>query len=222
MARNVQYKTEVRNNDMPNQTCVKEHADNKQLEESQHIRASSYALLAALLANSPEQGLLEQLQGINAEKDDEKNIINAWSMLKLAAERNQAETIADEYHRLFIGIGRGELVPYASWYLTGFLMEKPLAHLRQRLVGLGFEQQEDVHEPEDHVAALCEVMAQLIIDDETDFETEKEFFTDFVSNWMPRFFQDLQQSETSGFYRAVGELGQAFQDIEKRYFSMMV
>lgn len=207
---------------MPNQTCVKEHADNKQLEESQHIRASSYALLAALLANSPEQGLLEQLQGINAEKDDEKNIINAWSMLKLAAERNQAETIADEYHRLFIGIGRGELVPYASWYLTGFLMEKPLAHLRQRLVGLGFEQQEDVHEPEDHVAALCEVMAQLIIDDETDFETEKEFFTDFVSNWMPRFFQDLQQSETSGFYRAVGELGQAFQDIEKRYFSMMV
>lgn len=207
---------------MPNQTCVKEHADNKQLEESQHIRASSYALLAALLANSPEQGLLEQLQGINAEKDDEKNIINAWSMLKLAAERNQAETIADEYHQLFIGIGRGELVPYASWYLTGFLMEKPLAHLRQRLVGLGFEQQEDVHEPEDHVAALCEVMAQLIIDDETDFETEKEFFTDFVSNWMPRFFQDLQQSETSGFYRAVGELGQAFQDIEKRYFSMMV
>lgn len=222
MARNVQYKTEVRNNDMPNQACVKEHVDNKQLEESQHIRASSYALLAALLANSPEQGLLEQLQGINAEKDDEKNIINAWSMLKLAAERNQAETIADEYHRLFIGIGRGELVPYASWYLTGFLMEKPLAHLRQRLVGLGFEQQEDVHEPEDHVAALCEVMAQLIIDDETDFETEKEFFTDFVSNWMPRFFQDLQQSETSGFYRAVGELGQAFQDIEKRYFSMMV
>ena len=207
---------------MPNQACVKEHVDNKQLEESQHIRASSYALLAALLANSPEQGLLEQLQGINAEKDDEKNIINAWSMLKLAAERNQAETIADEYHRLFIGIGRGELVPYASWYLTGFLMEKPLAHLRQRLVGLGFEQQEDVHEPEDHVAALCEVMAQLIIDDETDFETEKEFFTDFVSNWMPRFFQDLQQSETSGFYRAVGELGQAFQDIEKRYFSMMV
>lgn len=207
---------------MSNQTCVQDDTAAKPMEEGQHIRASSYALLAALLANSPAEELLGQLQGIDAEKDDQKNIINAWSMLKLAAERNNAEAIADDYHKLFIGIGRGELVPFASWYLTGFLMEKPLAHLRQRLRELGFEQQEGVHEPEDHVAALCEVMAQLIIDDETDFETEKAFYTDFISNWMSRFYQDLQQSETSGFYRAVGELGEAFLDIENRYFSMMV
>lgn len=207
---------------MSNQTCVEEHTEDRVLEESQQIRASSYALLAALLANSPNQELLQQLQMIDAEQDDQKDIVNAWSMLKLAAERNNAELIAEEYQQLFIGIGRGELVPYASWYLTGFMMEKPLAHLRQRLIGLGFEQQEDVHEPEDHVAALCEVMAQLIIDDETDFETEKAFFTDFIGNWMPKFFEDLQKSETSSFYRSVGELGQAFQDIEKTYFSMMV
>lgn len=207
---------------MSNQTCAEEHTEDRVLEESQQIRASSYALLAALLANSPNQELLQQLQMIDAEQDDQKDIVNAWSMLKLAAERNNAELIAEEYQQLFIGIGRGELVPYASWYLTGFMMEKPLAHLRQRLIGLGFEQQEDVHEPEDHVAALCEVMAQLIIDDETDFETEKAFFTDFIGNWMPKFFEDLQKSETSSFYRSVGELGQAFQDIEKTYFSMMV
>lgn len=207
---------------MSNQTCVEADTVDKPLEESQQIRANSYALLAALLANSPSQDLLSHLGGIDAEKDDEKHIVNAWSMLKLAAERNNAEAIADEYHRLFIGVGKGELVPFGSWYLTGFLMEKPLAHLRQRLLELGFEHQEDVHEPEDHVAALCEVMAQLIIDDETDFETEKAFYTDFISNWMTRFFQDLQQSETSGFYRAVGELGDAFLEIENRYFSMMV
>ena len=207
---------------MSNQACVKQQKQEKVQDESDQIRASSYALLAALLANPPTEELLTQLQGIETDTDNEKDIVNAWSMLKLAAQGNNSELIADEYHVLFIGLGRGELVPFASWYLTGFLMEKPLAHLRQRLLELGFEQQEDVHEPEDHVAALCEVMSQLILDADTDFETERDFYESFMGNWMKRFFNDLQETETSGFYRAVGQLGEAFLDIENRYFSMMV
>ena len=205
-----------------NQVCVKQEKQQKILDESDQIRASSYSLLAALLANPPTEELLEQLKGIKTDSNDSKDIVNAWSMLQLAAQRQNSELIADEYHVLFIGLGRGELVPFASWYLTGFLMEKPLAHLRQRLAELGFEQQEDVHEPEDHAAALCEVMSQLILDVETDFETERDFYENFLGNWMTRFFSDLQETETSGFYRAVGQLGEAFLDIENRYFSMMV
>ena len=207
---------------MSNQACVKQQKQEKVQDDSDQIRASSYALLAALLANPPTEELLTQLQGIETDTDNEKDIVNAWSMLKLAAQRHNAEIVADEYHVLFIGLGRGELVPFASWYLTGFLMEKPLAHLRQRLLELGFEQQEDVHEPEDHAAALCEVMSQLILDADTDFETERDFYENFMGNWMKRFFNDLQETETSGFYRAVGQLGEAFVDIENRYFSMMV
>jgi len=207
---------------MLNQAAVKHQKQEKVQDDSDQIRASSYALLAALLANPPTEELLTQLQGIETDTDNEKDIVNAWSMLKLAAQRHNAELIADEYHVLFIGLGRGELVPFASWYLTGFLMEKPLAHLRQRLMELGFEQQEDVHEPEDHAAALCEVMSQLILDADTDFETERDFYENFMGNWMKRFFNDLQKTETSGFYRAVGQLGEAFLDIENRYFSMMV
>lgn len=207
---------------MLNQVCVKQEKQEKLLDDSDQIRASSYSLLAALLAAPPSEELLSQLQGIETDKNDSKDIVNAWSMLQLAAQRHSAELIADEHHVLFIGLGRGELVPFASWYLTGFLMEKPLAHLRQRLAELGFEQQEDVHEPEDHAAALCEVMSQLILDEETDFETERDFYESFMGNWMSRFFHDLQQTETSGFYRAVGQLGEAIFDIENRYFSMMV
>ena len=208
--------------DMSNQVAVKKQKQDKAKDESDQIRAGSYALLAALLAKSPSEEILQQLQGIETANDETKDVVNAWSTLKLAAQRDNVESIADEHHTLFIGLGRGELVPYASWYLTGFLMEKPLAHLRQRLSELGFEQQEDVHEPEDHVAALCEVMSQLIVDEETDFETEREFYENFVGNWMKRFFSDLQETESSGFYRAVGQLGEAFLDIENRYFSMMV
>jgi len=207
---------------MLNQAAVKHQKQEKVQDDSDQIRASSYALLAALLAKPPTEELLTQLQGIEANTSSEKDIVNAWSTLKLAAQRHNAELIADEFHVLFIGLGRGELVPFASWYLTGFLMEKPLAHLRQRLSELGFEQEEDVHEPEDHAAALCEVMSQLILDADTDFETERDFYENFMGNWMKRFFNDLQKTETSGFYRAVGQLGEAFLDIENRYFSMMV
>ncbi len=215
----------IKEKDMSNQahaSQVKQEQQEKVQDDSDQIRASSYALLAALLANPPTEELLTQLQGIETDTSSEKNIVNAWSMLKLAAQRHNAELIADEYHVLFIGLGRGELVPFASWYLTGFLMEKPLAHLRQRLLELGFEQQDDVHEPEDHVAALCEVMSQLILDADTDFETERDFYENFMGNWMKRFFNDLQKTETSGFYRAVGQLGEEFLDIENRYFSMMI
>jgi TorA maturation chaperone TorD len=206
-----------------NQVKQEQQAQQEQvLDDSDQIRASSYALLAALLVKPPSEALLNQLQGIETDKNDLKDVVNAWSTLKLAAERNNAESIADEYHNLFIGIGRGELVPFASWYLTGFLMEKPLAHLRQRLAELGFVQQDDVHEPEDHAAALCEVISLLILDDETDFETERAFFEDFIGNWMKQFFNDLQKSKSSGFYSAVGQLGEAVLDIENRYFSMMV
>lgn len=207
---------------MSNQACVKPQQQSKGQDESEQIRASSYALLAALLAKPPEDELLQQLKNIVADKDEDKDIVNAWNMLRLAAERNTTNLIADEYFTLFIGVGKGELIPFSSWYLTGYLMERPLAHLRSRLAELGYERQDDVHEPEDHVAALCEVMGQLILDEETDFETEKKFYQDFISNWMERFFSDLQKTETSGFYRAVGQLGESFLDIEKRYFSMLV
>ena len=47
-------------------------------------------------------------------------------------------------NRLFIGVGRGELLPFASVYMTGFLNEKPLATLRNDMVTLGVERSPDV------------------------------------------------------------------------------
>lgn len=207
---------------MPDQACVTQQQQEKDHDEDQQIRANSYGLLATLLANPPSAELLTRLRSIKVDTNDPKDIINAWSMLGLAAQRSHVNVVADEYHDLFIGVGRGELVPFASWYLTGFLMEKPLAHLRQRLAEIGYERQENINEPEDHAAALCEVMGQLIIDNDADDETAHVFYEDFIGNWMGHFFHDLQNTESAGFYRAVGQLGESFMGIEKRYFSMTV
>ena len=79
-----------------------------------------------------------------------------------ATAKHNPEQLEDEYHSLFIGIGRGEVVPYGSWYLTGFLMEQPLSDLRDDLIALGFEKSADMREPEDHISAIFEVFSVMI------------------------------------------------------------
>ena len=195
-------------------------------EEIQAYRAGAYGLLAALLRNQPDQTVLvrvAELGGMDPETDE---LSFAISMLGLSAQHCQPEAIRDEYHALFIGLGRGELVPYGSWYLTGFLMEKPLSLLRDDLARLGFERNADTYEPEDHIAALCEVMALLIQDSPEvagPFDNHQSaFFDAHIGPWAELFFRDLSDAQSALFYRAVGRLGVNFMEFEKRYLSMNV
>lgn len=186
------------------------------------MRANTYALLGTLLARPPSADVLLTLKAIEAPASDGQGAMAAaWQTLRLAGERSNPEALDDEYQDLFIGIGRGELVPYGSWYLAGFMMDKPLAILRQDLATLGFERQEGVFETEDHAAALCETMALMINSDEVSFDAQRKFFADHVGPWMGRFFQDLQNAKSARFYRAVGQLGEQFLEIEKQYLAML-
>ena len=191
--------------------------------EEDQARADLYALLAAVLARPPDAKLLEILRRIEGNGVDGGSEMTAsWAMLRRAAESAEVEALQDEYHELFIGIGRGELMPYGSWYLTGFLMERPLAELRMDLQRLGFERQEDVREPEDHVAALCETMSMIVTGAPDSLETQREFFNKHVGPWMGRFFADLTAARAARFYRAVGLLGEKFLEVERTYLGMLV
>ena len=130
-----------------------EPADNVAPDEDQLARAGAYSLLGALLAAPPNGDLLHSLREL---PPGDGLLAPAWDSLAKAAGEARPESLEDEYHALFIGLGRGELVPYASWYLTGFLMEKPLAQLRAELRELGFTRQEGVAEPEAPLAELIE------------------------------------------------------------------
>lgn len=190
-------------------------------DEEQLYRAGTYSLLAALLRSEPEQALLDHVTNLATISQTHDELSLAISMLGLAARDMTAEKVADEYHALFIGLGRGELVPYGSWYLTGFLMEKPLAVLRDDLARLGFERKSDMHEPEDHVAALCEVMAMLISDGK-ELSHQVDFFETHIAPWLDRFFNDLGAARSAVFYRAVGRFGAAFTELERDYLAMKV
>lgn len=186
-------------------------------------RANVYGLLGALLARAPSADLLGALCQLNVDDAGDAPMKPAWSVLQHAAAQATVDTAADEYQDLFIGIGRGELVPYGSWYLTGFLMEKPLAELRADLQRLGFERQDTVREPEDHAAALCETMGMMAVSGgEISFEQQREFFCKHMAPWLGRFFADLATAGSARFYRAVGVLGGQFMDVERTYFAMPV
>jgi len=183
-------------------------------------RAGGYGLLAALLRAAPDAALLALLRQYDQpEGSGEDAVARALRLLALAARQPQGGRLEDEYHNLFIGLGRGELVPFGSWYLTGFLMEKPLSILRADLAALGFERQPEVCEPEDHIAALLEVMS-LLIQDDVEHQTQQHFFQRHLEPWADRFFNDLEHAESACFYRAVGRFGRSFNDLESRYFAM--
>ena len=182
-------------------------------------RSHVYRLLGRLLAAPPDQQVLELLESIDQHAEADLPMAAAWNALREMAETAQLEQLEQEYFKLFIGLGRGELVPYASWYVNGALMERTLASLREDLKRLGIVRQDDVAEPEDHAAALCETMGMIISDVGLSFE-QTAFYEQYIAGWMRRFFADLEAAETAGFYRSVGRLGGYFMEIEKEYFSL--
>jgi len=101
-------------------------------------------------------------------------------------------------------------------------MEQPLAELRVDLRRLGLECNDDVHEPEDHVAALCETMSLLAATPTVPLETQRAFFEKHINTWMQRFFSDLAQAKAASFYRAVGIAGEKFLEVERTYLTMPV
>ncbi|WP_290653499.1 molecular chaperone [Aquisalimonas sp.] len=187
------------------------------------FRAGTWTLLGRLLATSPDEtvlGLLRQIPGIEQGRDADA-LAAAWRELRAGAEQADLELLKREFHELFIGVGGGELTPYASWYLTGSLMERPLVVLRQDLQQLGVERLEGNSEPEDHAAAICDVMALVISDPDVSFEWQREIFQKHVEPWMGQFFHDLEHAENAEFYTAVGRVGVAFVALEQDYFSML-
>lgn len=184
-------------------------------------RATLYRLLGVLLAAPPNEQTLNMLSRLKVPEDtNDGDLAAAWRQLKQSSQTADRETLEEEYTNLFIGLGKGELSPYMSWYLTGYLMEQPLAKLRSELAKLGFSRQEHVKEPEDHVAAICEVMGMQLCENSLSFNESKRFFDDFVLPWMADFFRDLEHAENARFYQSVGHLGQVFIRVEAQFHSM--
>jgi len=185
--------------------------------EDQH-RSSIYALLSKLLSSPPSEDTLNKVRSLVGGENRIGESINSLSVL---SDKLDIKTIEREYHNLFIGVGRGELLPYASFYMTGFLNEKPLANLRDDMKKIGISRSTNNSDPEDHIASLCEMMSGIITNrfyTALSFKQQNDFFATHLGPWAKHFFDDLTAAEYSVFYAPVGSLGKAFMEIETEAF----
>ncbi len=189
-----------------------------EVDDVDTARAQEYALLAALLMRAPDASLLSKLSTL---RGDASPLGLAHAALAEAAERTTVEKIEREYFELFIGLGRGELMPYGSYYLTGFLHERPLARLREDLSRIGIVRAEGIVEPEDHVGILCEIMSGLASRRlPAPSGSDRLIFEKHMAPWIGRFFTDMENAAAADFYRRLGTLGRVYIEIETEAFDM--
>lgn len=199
-----------------------------QISEEDLARADLYGLLANLFFTPPDNDLLHRIaasaaygNGQNAPKEADLTI--AWqALVDLAAQSNEKEW-KSEYEQYFIGVGKQEVFLYGSYYLTGFLNEKPLVQLRDDLAALGIAGSESVTETEDHIAALCEVMRYLIAGEDlgvSNLTQQKKFFNEHIRPWADQLFDAVDQKSEIKYYRVVAALARAFFAMEGQAFDM--
>jgi TorA maturation chaperone TorD len=190
------------------------------IADEDRLRAQWYALLAQFLSAPPDAATLGLARALTG---DDSDLGQGVSALAAAAKGASVAGLEEEYFSLFTGIGQGELLPFGSYYLTGFLNEKPLAALRMDMDELGIGRAEGVKEPEDHIASLCEMMAGMItgvFGEPVGLDRQRAFFDKHIGCWAPRFFEDLQAAESAAFYMPIGLIGSVFMSVESQAFEM--
>jgi TorA maturation chaperone TorD len=196
-------------------------AEAQAIGEEDALRADVYDLLGLLLARPPSGELLKRVAGLKG--DDETALGRGVAALARVARATDERAVEREFTALFIGVGRGELMPYASYYVTGFLNEKPLAALRGDMARLQIARAPNVFEPEDNLASLCEMMAGLVrgrFGEPASLRTQKDFFFAHLAPWASACFEDMARAKNSVLYAPVGQMGAAFVEIEREAFRM--
>ena len=199
----------------------------RRISPEDQARADFYALVGRLFSAAPDRQLLHSLARSEALAGDGDGIFpQAWRRLCQAASVCEADVVAEEFDALFIGVGKPDVVLYGSYYMAGFMMEKPLARLRVHLIELGLARQAEVNEPEDHISALTEVMRHLILDDiaspDQRDKRQREFFSRHLAPWYASLFDVIAAAPKANFYRRASEFARAFLDLDRQAFEIEV
>jgi TorA maturation chaperone TorD len=188
------------------------------VDEVDLARAQEYALLAVLMARAPDAMMLKRVSELRGDPSPLGLAHIALAETAAAADPSKVER---EFFNLFIGMGRGEVLPYGSYYMSGFLHERPLARLRDDLAAIGIARSQGVVEPEDHAAILFEIMSGIINGAfSAPKGTDQQIFEKHLAPWIDHLFRDLEHAESANFYRRVGTLGRVFVDIETEAFAL--
>ncbi|MCO5103827.1 MAG: molecular chaperone TorD family protein [Burkholderiaceae bacterium] len=193
--------------------------------DEETARAEIYGLLAQLYYAAPDAALMDALRAAPTQAPVSGGLLEEpWQQVVGSARALSASETAAEYDALFGGLAKPEVSLYASYYLTGFLNERPLAHLRGDLAALGLARHDAMPEPEDHVACVFEVMRYLIAGEDgavCHLGSQSRFFAAQVLPWVPLLCEQLAAHPKARLYRALAGLTQAFVAIEAQGFDLL-
>lgn len=198
------------------------------IDVEDQVRADFYALLAHLLSRAPDDRVLQSIV-ITQEPTDEASteLTKAWRALSAASAVVTHDALVDEYETVFVGVGRPPVILYGSFYIAGFMMEKPLAELRDDLAKMGFSRNAEVRESEDHLAAVSDVMRALILgvmgsgtDAPAEIAAQKVFFEKHLKPWVFKCCTAIQVYEKSNYYKRVAKFAEQFFAMEAEAFEM--
>ncbi|MFC7433778.1 molecular chaperone [Hydrogenophaga bisanensis] len=193
--------------------------------DEETARAEVYGLLAALYYAPPGADLLAQLRVAVTEAPAAGGFLEEpWRQFVGTVRELSDQQVADEYDALFGGVGKPEVYLFGSFYLSGFLNEKPLAALRGDLAALGLVRDEAMPETEDHFACVCEVMRYLIAGDDVEVANltqQQKFFSTHVQPWVPAMCDAITAHPKARFYAALAAFTAAFISVEAQGFDLM-
>jgi TorA maturation chaperone TorD len=184
-------------------------------------RAGIYGLIAQLFYAAPNEGVLAQLLHADAFDGSQEPVAIAWRELVAAAKAAFPVILENEHTELFVGTGRAEITPYLTHYTILFATDNPLVELRQQLKRWGLERRESAHEPEDHIAGLCETMRFAIAVQHRTDEEQKDYFERFLYRGAIAFCDSVTASPKSVFYRLVARFAREFFQLEREAFEML-
>jgi TorA maturation chaperone TorD len=188
-------------------------------------RAELYGLLARLWLAPPDAALLAQCRVAVTEAPQAGGLLEApWQALVAALRHTTEAAVADEHDALFGGVGKPEVFLYGSFYLAGFLNEKPLAALRTDLAALGLTRDDARGETEDHIAYGFEVMRYLIAGDDIavcNLEQQRRFFRGHLQTWVAALCDAVEAQPRADLWRHVAQITRVFMDIETQGFDLL-
>ena len=191
------------------------------LAAEDQARANFYALLSRLFYAPADAGLLAALAAADELEAEDERLARDWRELCAAAANVQVEDLREEYETAFVGTGRAPITLYATAYSIQYTNDVPLAALRGELTRLGLARRSDAGEPEDHIAALCDVMRHLIAEQQLDPGTQKRFFERWIAPNFESLCAAIERSELGAFYKSSGRLAKTFFSLEQAAFEML-
>lgn len=192
------------------------------LDAEEQARADFYGVLGRLFYAPPDAALLAALAqaGPLAGDDPGAPLALAWNALRKAAAGADADAVRDEFEAVFVGTGKAEVTPYTSAYTVKSAVDNPLVDIRDFMARHGIARRADAFEPEDHVAALCDVMRFLIVESRAPLDEQRRFFEAFLGGGALLLCDAIDRSQRTVFYRKVAGVARAFLEVEHAALDM--